>query len=41
LQARANALRSGEPVLVRGIPAGWGAVLNTSAVIIKSCQIAP
>jgi len=41
LQARANALRVGEPVVVRGIPNGWGVVFDTTAVILRSCQIAP
>lgn len=41
LQARMSALRTGEPLQVRGGPAGWGALLKTSAVIIRSCQIVP
>ena len=41
LQARMSALRIGEPLLVRGSPAGWGSVLKTSAVVIRSCQVVP
>jgi len=41
LLARMSALRSGEPLLVRGNPAGWGALLKTSAVTIRSCQVVP
>jgi hypothetical protein len=41
LQGRMNALRAGEPLLVRGSPAGWGTVLKTSAVVIRSCQVVP
>jgi tight adherence protein C len=41
LQARMSTLRSGEPLLVRGNPTGWGALLKTSAVLIRSCQIVP
>jgi hypothetical protein len=41
LQARMSSLRSGEPLLVRGSPTGWGALLKTSAVILRSCQVVP
>jgi len=41
LQARMSTLRTGEPLLVRGGPTGWGALLKTSAVIIRSCQVVP
>ncbi len=41
LQARSGTHRSGEPVVVRGTPSGWGAVFDTTAVILRSCQIAP
>jgi hypothetical protein len=41
LQARMSTLRNGEPLLIRGSPSGWGALLKTSAVIIRSCQIVP
>jgi tight adherence protein C len=41
LQARANALRAGEPLVVRGTPSGWGVVFDTTAIILRSCQIAP
>ena len=41
LRARMSTLRTGEPLLVRGGPTGWGALLKTSAVIIRSCQVVP
>jgi tight adherence protein C len=41
LQARTGALRAGEPLVVRGTPSGWGAVFDTTAIILRSCQIAP
>ena len=41
LLARISTLRTGEPLLVRGSPTGWGALLKTSAVVIRSCQVVP
>ena len=41
LQARAATLRLGEPVVVRGTPSGWGPMFDSTAVILRSCQIAP
>jgi hypothetical protein len=41
LQARTGTLRAGEPLVVRGTPSGWGTVFDTTAIILRSCQIAP
>src|SRR4029077_2819825 len=41
LQARTGTLRAGEPLVVRGTPSGWATVFDTTAIILRSCQIAP
>ena len=42
LQAKAGELRPGEPVLVRGSPAGFGPVSESgTAVVVGNCQLVP
>jgi hypothetical protein len=41
LQARAASLKSGEAVVVRGTPMGWGPVSGSTAVMVGNCQLVP
>jgi tight adherence protein C len=42
LQAKARELKPGEPILVRGSPAGFGLLSETStAVVVSNCQLVP
>lgn len=41
LQARGGSLTPGEPVLLRGTPAGSGLVTNNTAVVLGNCQLVP
>jgi tight adherence protein C len=41
LQGRAGSLKPGEPILVRGMPAGVRSVSGGTAVVVANCQLVP